>query len=465
VGFRVSAAVEFAIASNLNSMAPAGDNNSDKISNWRFALRALQHRNYRLFFSGQSVSLIGTWMTRLATSWLVYRLTNSAFLLGFIGFAGQIPTFILAPVAGVWVDRLDRHKVLIVTQILSMIQSFGLAGLALTHHITFWDIFWLSIFQGMINSFDMPARQAFVTQMIEAREDLPNAIALNSSMVNASRLIGPSLAGIIIAWVGEGWCFFIDGASYIAVIVSLLLMHITVQQVARKREGVLVELREGWRYVSRFKPVRAILLLLAMVSLFGMPYTVLMPIFARDVLHGGAHTLGFLTGATGVGALVSAAYLATRKSVIGLGRVIPIVTVIFGISLIAFGFSHWLALSMFVLLFAGFGMMQQMAASNTILQTIVEEDKRGRVMAFYSMAFVGMSPFGSLVAGELAAHIGAPRTVMISGAVCIMGALVFLTQLSSIRKMVRPIYVRLGILPEMATGVQQASNLQSTLER
>ena len=444
---------------------PEPENTSKSTPSWRFAVRALRHRNYRLFFAGQTVSLIGTWMTRLATSWLVYRLTNSAFLLGFIGFAGQIPTFLLAPIAGVWVDRLDRHKVLIITQILSMVQSFWLAALALTHRITFQDIFWLSIFQGAINAFDMPARQAFVTQMVESREDLPNAIALNSSMVNASRLIGPSIAGVVIAAVGEGWCFFVDGVSYIAVIVSLLLMRITVQQLARKRESVIVELREGWKYVSSFTPIRAILLLLALVSLFGMPYTVLMPIFARDVLHGGPHTLGFLTGATGVGALFSAAYLATRKSVRGLGRVIPSVTIVFGVALIAFGASRWLLVSIVTLLFAGFGMMQAMAASNTILQTIVEEDKRGRVMAFYSMAFVGMAPFGSLVAGELAAHIGAPFTVMISGTVCIGGALIFFTQLPSIRAMIRPIYIRLGIVPEAARGVQQASSLQSTLER
>lgn len=434
-------------------------------SSWRFALRALRHRNYRLFFSGQSISLIGTWMTRLATSWLVYRLTNSAFLLGLTGFASQVPAFILGPVAGVWVDRLNRHRVLVVTQVLSMIQSFSLAALALPHKITFHEILWLSLFQGVINAFDMPARQAFVTQMVESREDLPNAIALNSSMVNASRLIGPSIAGIVIAAVGEGWCFFIDGASYIAVIISLLLMRITVKQITRKRESVSVELHEGWRYVSTFKPIRAILLSLATVSLFGMPYTVLLPIFARDVLHGGAHTLGFLTGASGVGALASAAYLASRKSVLGLGRVIPIVTIIFGVSLIAFGLSHWLVVSMLVLLFSGFGMMQQMAASNTILQTIVEEDKRGRVMAFYAMAFMGMAPFGSLMAGAVASRVGAPVTVMMCGGVCIVGALIFLSQLKDIRAMIRPIYVKLGILPEMALGVQQASTLQSGLER
>ena len=444
---------------------PAPENNSSSSPSWRFALRALQHRNYRLFFAGQSISLIGTWMTRLATSWLVYRLTNSAFLLGFIGFAGQVPSFILGPIAGVWVDRLNRHRVLVATQVLSMIQSFWLAALALTHHITYNDIFWLSIFQGVINAFDMPTRQAFVTQMVERREDLPNAIALNSSMVNASRLIGPSIAGLVIAAVGEGWCFFIDGVSYVAVIVSLLLMRVTAQQLTRKRGNVIEELREGWYYVSRFKPIRAILLLLATVSLFGMPYTVLMPVFARDVLHGGAHTLGFLTGATGVGALASAAYLATRKTVIGLGKVIPTVTIVFGVSLIAFGLSRWLPVSTIALLFAGFGMMQAMAASNTILQTIVEEDKRGRVMAFYSMAFMGMAPFGSLIAGEVASRVGAPATVMICGAVCIAAAMVFLTQLKEIRKLVRPIYVRLGIVPEMAVGMQQASTLQAGLER
>ncbi|HUN89938.1 MAG TPA: MFS transporter, partial [Terriglobales bacterium] len=453
-------------ASKLLPMAEQGsNNNSAPTSSWRFALRALRHRNYRLFFSGQSISLIGTWMTRLATSWLVYRLTNSAFLLGLTGFASQVPAFVLGPVAGVWVDRLNRHRVLVVTQVLSMIQSFLLAALALSHRITFHDILWLSLFQGVINAFDMPARQAFVTQMVETRDDLPNAIALNSSMVNASRLIGPSIAGIVIAAVGEGWCFFIDGASYIAVIISLLLMRITVKQVTRKRESVVVELREGWRYVSTFKPIRAILLSLATISLFGMPYTVLLPIFARDVLHGGAHTLGFLTGASGVGALASAAYLASRKTVLGLGKVIPTVTIIFGVSMIAFGLSHWLVVSMFVLLFAGFGMMQQMAASNTILQTIVEEDKRGRVMAFYSMAFMGMAPFGSLMAGSVAARVGAPITVMICGCVCILGALIFLSQLKDIRAMIRPIYVKLGILPEMALGVQQASTLQSGLER
>lgn len=432
---------------------------------WRFALRALRSRNYRLFFGGQSVSLIGTWMTRVATSWLVYRLTGSAFLLGMVSFAGQVPTFILGPFAGVWVDRLNRHHVLVITQVLSMVQSFWLAALALSHTITFNQIFALSVFQGVINAFDMPARQAFLLQMVDDRKNLANAIALNSSMVNGSRLIGPSLAGLVIAAFGEGVCFLVDGISYIAVIISLLAMHITAVQVLRKREGVVHEFRQGWHYVSRFKPIRNILLLLALVSFVGMPYTVLMPVFAEKILHGGAHTLGFLMGATGVGALVSAMALAARKSVLGLGRVIPLSCGIFGVGLIAFSLSHWLWLSLILLLFTGYGMMQQMAASNTILQTIMDEHMRGRVMSYYSMAFVGTAPFGSLLAGYLADRIGAPSTLIIGGVACVAGAAWFYGQLGQVRELIRPIYARLGILPELATGVQAATNAQSSTER
>lgn len=414
---------------------------------WRYALRALKFRNYRLFFGGQSLSLIGTWMTRIAMSWLVYRLTGSAFLLGLTGFASQIPTFVLGPFAGVWVDRLDRHRVLVVTQVLSMLQSFALATLALPHHITVAEILWLSVFQGVVNAFDMPARQAFLHQMVERREDLPNAIALNSSMVNGSRLIGPSLAGLVIAGFGEGWCFLIDGASYMAVIASLLLMEVRVPQVRRAAESVGTELREGWRYVAGFPPVRNILLLLALVSFVGMPYTVLMPIFATRVLGGGAHTLGFLMGASGLGALASAAWLASRKSVRGLLRVIPTVAAIFGAGIIAFGFSRWLPLSLALLLFTGFGMMQQMAASNTILQTVTDEDKRGRVMSYYAMAFQGTMPFGSLIAGWAADRIGAPATLAIGGGLCLAGAAWFLSRMGEVRRALRPVYTRLGIIP------------------
>jgi MFS family permease len=434
------------------------------VADWSFAVRALRSRNYRLFFTGQTLSLIGTWMTRVATSWLVYRLTNSALLLGLASFAGQVPAFFLAPLAGVWVDRWDRHRTLVWTQILSMLQSFALAALALAHIITVWEIILLSLAQGLINAFDMPTRQAFVIQMVERREDLGNAIALNSSMVNATRLIGPALAGVLIAAVGEGYCFLTDGVSYIAVIVSLLLMQIRVQQARAGARRVMAELHEGWRYVASSVPIRSILSLLALSSLVGMPYTVLMPIFASKILHGDAHTLGFLMAATGVGALASAMLLAVRKSVLGLGRMIGISAAIFGASLIAFSFSRMFWLSMLLLPFTGFGLMQQMAASNTILQTIVDDEKRGRVMAYYAMAFQGMAPFGSLLGGAVAGRIGAPATLVIGGAICLAGSVWFTRLLPTIRDFIRPIYRQLGILPELAMGVQQASSLQTPPE-
>jgi MFS family permease len=411
------------------------------------AWRALRWRNFRLYFTGQTISLIGTWMTRLATSWLVYRLTGSALLLGIVGFSGQIPTFLFAPFAGVWVDRLDRRRVLVVTQALAMLQSLALAALTLSRHINIQEIIWLSAFQGLINAFDMPARQAFLVQMVEDKQDLGNAIALNSSMVNLARLVGPSLAGAVIAASGEGACFLVDGISYIAVIASLLAMRLQAGAMKPAVLSMLGQLKEGWAYVSGFAPVRTILLLFAMVSLMGWPFTVLMPIFAGRILHGGPHALGFLMGAVGIGALVSAISLAVRKTVLGLGRMIPISTACLGVGLILFGMSRVLWLSLLLMLVCGFGMMQQMAASNTIIQTIVEDNKRGRVMSFYAMAFVGMAPFGSLLAGISAHAMGAPLTVMLSGACCLAGAIWFATQVGAIRKLIRPIYVDLGILP------------------
>src|ERR1700690_3528095 len=416
---------------------------------WKFAVRALRSRNYRLFFTGQTVSLIGTWMTQIATSWLVYRLTGSALLLGVVGFASRIPTFLLGPFAGVWVDRWNRHRTLVVTQVLSMLQSFALAGLALAGAITIREVIWLGLAQGIINAFDMPARQSFVIQMVEDRADLSNAIALNSSMVNTARLLGPAIAGVIIAAVGEGYCFLIDGFSYLAVIASLLAMRSSAVQQARAQKAILHELKEGWGYVTNFVPIRSILLLLALISLVGMQYTVLMPIFAAQVLHGGAHTLGFLMGASGVGALFGAMFLASRKSVLGLGRMVPLAAASFGIGLLALGSSRFLPLSLLLMAIVGGAMMIQMAASNTILQTIVQDDKRGRVMSFYSMAFLGMAPFGSLLAGALASRLGAPRTVMISGIICIAGAGWFASQLNAIRELVHPIYRKLGIIPEI----------------
>jgi MFS family permease len=423
-------------------------------------LRALEHRNYRLFFGGQSISMIGTWMTRIATSWLVYRLTNSALLLGVVGFAGQIPSFLLAPFAGVLVDRWNRHRLLVITQVLALVQSLGLAILALTGLINIWHVIGLSIFQGIINAFDMPARQAFVVEMVEKREDLPNAIALNSSMVNAARLLGPSLGGVIIAVVGEGWCFMIDALSYIAVIGSLLAMHITPRLTTPSKETrVLQQLHEGWEYAFNFAPIRKVLTLLALVSLVGMPYTVLMPVFANEILHGGPNTLGLLMAASGVGALGGAVFLASRKSVLGLGKFIPLMAGAFGGGLIAFSFSRVIWVSLLLMVVTGLGFMVQMAASNTLLQTIVEEDKRGRVMSFYTMAFMGMAPFGSLLAGTIAEKIGAPRTLMLGGIGCLLGAIWFALSLPALRRDVRPIYIKIGILPELTSGIQQTSEL------
>ncbi|MFT3767485.1 MAG: MFS transporter [Minicystis sp.] len=424
--------------------------------------RALRHRNYRLFFFGQGISLIGTWLTRVATSWLVYRLTNSALLLGLIGFAGQIPTFLLAPIAGVLVDRWDRHRILVVTQVLAMVQSALLAYFALTNTITVTHVLVLSVFQGIINAFDTPARQAFVVEMVEARDDLPNAIALNSSMVNAARLLGPSVAGVLIAAVGEGYCFLIDAVSYVAVILSLLLMQVRPRERLARQSRVIAELTEGFRYVASFAPIRSILLLLALVSFAGMPYTVLMPVFAAGVLGGGPHTLGLLMGASGVGAVAGALWLASRRTVLGLGRTVVIAGALFGVGLVAFSFSRWVPFSLVLMAVVGGGMMVQMAASNTLLQTFVDEDKRGRVMSFYTMAFFGMAPFGSLAAGWLGEHIGAPATVRLGGVVTLVGVALFVRKLPALRRMVRPIYVRLGILPEIAEGLGQAANVRST---
>jgi len=431
---------------------------------WAATLRALRSRNYRLFFTGQTVSLIGTWMTRVATSWLVYRLTNSAWLLGLTVFMGQIPAFFLAPLAGVWLDRWNKHRALVVTQALAMIQSFALAALALTGAINIWWIIFLGFAQGVINAFDMPARQSFVIEMIEERADLSNAIALNSSMVNGTRLAGPAIAGMVIAAVGEGWCFFIDGVSYIAVIISLVAMRFGAAPAARPRKRVWEEMTEGWHYVTGSPAIRAILLLLALVSTIGMPYTVLVPIMAGSVLGGGPHTMGFLMAMSGLGALSSAIALTLRKTVIGLGRMIGISSAVFGAGLIAFGGSRWVWLSMLMMIATGFGMMQQMAASNTILQTIAEDDKRGRVMSFYTFAILGVTPIGSLVAGAVAARFGAPTTLVLCGICCLAGSVWFFRQLPEIRRIIRPIYVELGIIPEVARGMQSASAIQSPPE-
>jgi MFS family permease len=389
------------------------------------AWRALRHRNFKLYFAGQGISIIGTWMTRMATVWLVYRLTHSPLLLGVVAFAGLIPTFVLAPFAGVWIERLDRRRLLVCTQAAAATQSLVLAALTLARVVTFREILVLAVCQGLINAFDTPLRQIFVGQMVDDREDLGNAIAISSSLANGARLIGPAIAGLVIAGFGEGGCFLIDGLSYLAVIASLLMMRIQPLATRPNKAGMLDQMREGWKYVSGFRPVRALLLLVALLALMGYPYNVLLPVFAGQVLHGGPATLGWLTAASGVGALGSGLSLAFRKSTEGLTRMLQIAAAALGGGLILFGLSRTLWLSMGLMVLIGFGMMQVFSASNTLIQTLVPEDKRGRVMSYFVMAMFGTAPFGSLLAGALAQRIGAPNTVFVTGAFCLAGSLWF----------------------------------------
>jgi len=410
-------------------------------------VRALRHRNYRLFFGGQSVSLVGSWITRVATSWLVYRLTGSELLLGVVGFCSQVPLLVLAPFAGVLVDRWDRHRILVITQILSALQSAALAFLALRGIINVTEIIVLQLAQGVINSFDTPARQAFVVEMVADREDLPNAIALNSSMVNASRILGPSIGGVLIAAVGEGWCFAVDAVSYLAVIGSLLAMRFERTPRVRRPPNMIAELRGGITYALGFPPIRALLLLIAVTGMMGMPYMTLMPAIAAVVLHGGPHTLGILLTSSGVGALAGTIYLASRHSVVGLGKVIIAATTAMALGLVAFSLSHSLALSLAILPFVGAGMMVQTASANTILQTVVDEDLRGRVMALYSVAILGTQPIGSLLAGVLAERIGSQNTILAGGAICGLAAVWFTFARPRLAALIRPVYMERGIIP------------------
>ena len=416
--------------------------------------RALSHRNYRLFFYGQSVSLVGTWITRVAISWLVYRLTGSELLLGIVGFAGQIPTLLLAPFAGVVVDRHNRHRILIWTQAASLVQSGLLAVLTLSDVITVPQLLVLQLLQGVINAFDTPARQALVVEMVRDRADVPNAIALNSSMVNGSRVIGPAAGGVIIAAVGEGWCFAIDAVSYVGVLVSLGLMRLEPRPHAAAGVPLLHDLRSGFRYVIDSVPIRSVLILLAVVSTAGVPYTVLMPAVVAETLGGGPDLLGWLMGASGAGALVGALYLASRRTVVGLGRVILVGSLSFGASLVVFSTTRSIWLAAPVLAFAGAGFIVQAASTNTIIQTIVDERFRGRVMAFYTMAFFGSVPVGSLISGVVATYVGATLTIRMGGSVCIAAGLWYATRLPALRAAIRPIYIRRGIIapPDVDPG-------------
>jgi MFS family permease len=406
------------------------------LKNFKFLFRTLQSRNYRLFFIGQFISLIGTWIQQIAVSWLVYRMTNSVFLLGLVGFVSQFPTFVITPFAGVWSDRFNRHKILVWTQTLSLIQALVLAILVLSGAITVWQIILLSLFIGCVNAIDMPNRQSFIIYMIDDRNDLGNAIALNSAMFNGSRLIGPFIAGVLIATVGEGICFLINALSYIAVIVAILSMNTDHIKANISKTSVMEELKEGFTYVFGNTRIRAMLILVSLTSIMGVPFIVLMPAFAKDILQGGPHTLGFLMSALGAGALLGAFYLASRTNIKGLQKIINMGAFIFGIGLIGFSFSRSLWISILMVFIAAFGMMVQVASTNTWLQTNVDDNKRGRTMSFYVVSFMGMAPFGSLLAGSVAGFIGVPYTIFTGGTVCILGAIFFwkLFPLSNIKK-------------------------------
>lgn len=420
-------------------------------------LRALRSRNYQLFVAGQGISLVGTWMQQVAMSWLVYRLTGSAFLLGVIGFTSQIPTLLIAPFAGVLADRWDRRRLLMINQTFAMFQAVFLATAVLAGFAQIWLIVLLSLLLGTITAFEIPIRQSFVVELVEHREDLGNVIALNSSMVNGARLIGPSVAGILVASAGEGVCFIINGISYLAVIIALAAMRIAPRPPRLRQRHVIQELREGFSYAFRFSPIRSILLLVAFVSLMGMPYIVLIPVFAKAVLHGGAHTFGFLMTAAGCGALIGTLYLASRRNVVGLGRIIVLAVILFAVGIALFALSSYLPLSLAALAMAGFGSITLVASCNTILQTILEEDKRGRVMSFFTMAFMGMAPFGSLGAGAMADIVGVRYTLLIGAGFCLAGAGIFARNLPKIREKIRPIYVRMGIIREITLGMDVAN--------
>ncbi|HEY3930061.1 MAG TPA: MFS transporter [Candidatus Koribacter sp.] len=411
-------------------------------------LPALQVRNFQLFFAGQMISLVGTWMDNIAEAWLVYRLTGSSLKLGAVGFCSQIPVFLFAPLGGIVADRYNRHRIIIATQTLSMILAGILATLTLTHRVQVWHIFLLAALMGVVNAFDIPARQAFLSDMV-GRGNLMNAIALNSSMFNGARIVGPAVAGILVASIGEGWCFASNSLSYIAVITGLLMMRLKyTPRVGARDKSPIHDIVEGFRFVQGAKPIRLLLLLLGLVSLVGMPFSVLMPIFADRILHGGARGLGVLMGATGVGALAGALTLALKKGLKGISRIISYCALGFGTSLVLFSFSRYFWLSALFLIPVGYFMMVQMASSNTLLQSMSPDHLRGRVLALYSMMFMGMAPFGALFAGAIADRIGAPYTVLVGAIACICGGIWFARNLSSFREGAR----RMVLAQQMVGG-------------
>ena len=439
----------------------ANSNGSQQKSNLGLMLRALKYRNYRLFFFGQGTSLIGTWMQQAAIGWLVYRLTGSSFYLGLVSFCSQMPVLFGSLIGGDFADRWPRRRIVIITQILAMIQAFLLTAMVALDGITMMRIILLSLFMGVINAFDMPTRQAFVSEMVDNEEDLPNAIALNSMIFNLARQIGPLLAGFLIGPVGESACFFLNGVSFLAVIYSLAAMRLTRSGGTKHNGTMFAGIKDGLRYAFGFVPIRSILIYTAMMSLVAVSYAVLMPVFAKDILHGDSRTLGFLMGSSGLGAFIGAIYLARRKSVQGLEKVVIVAAGVFAAGVIGFSFSRNLWLSLLLIALPGFGVMVQMASINTILQTIVDDDKRGRVMSLHVTAFIGIAPFGSLLAGFAAEHLGAPGTLLLSGCLTIVVMSLFAKKLPHIRRLIHPIYVRKGIIPEVAAGLQTAASIES----
>ena len=423
----------------------------------RVAFKALRHRNLRLFFTGQGISLVGRWMQHVAMSWLVYRLTDSALLLGVVGFASQFPAFLMAPFAGALADRWSRYRMVLAAQILAMVQASVLAILVMTDVVQVWHLIALAVAMGLITGIDVPARQALLVKMVDGAEDLPNAIALNSSMFNAARLVGPAIAGLLIGFVGEGPVFALNAASYLAVIGALLAMELSGEG-GEPAGAVLGHIRDGFRYAFGFAPIRDVLAVLAAVSLIGFPYVVLLPVFARDVLGGDARTLGLLTSCAGAGALTGALYLASRDSIRGLGRLIWRSVAFFGVSLVGFALSRELVFSCALLLLCGFAVMLTTASINTVLQTLVGENMRGRVMSLYAMAFVGTMPLGSLTGGALANRFGAPLIVAIGGVGCLFLSVWFSRRVAPLRELVLPVYERLGIIPDVAKVLQSVSD-------
>lgn len=422
-------------------------------------VRAFRHRNFRLYFSGQSISLIGTWVQQIALSWTIYQLTHSSFLLGVVSFAGQLPLFIVTPFAGVLVDRWSRHRTLVITQSLSMLQAFALALAVTLGALNVWLLVALNVVAGIILAVDLTARQAFMVEMVSSPHDLPNAVALNAFVINGGRMLGPAIAGVLLTLVSPAVCFYANAISYIPVIGALLLMRVDQRKIDNEPHGAMCDLLEGVRYALGFPPIRAVLVLVALASLVGMPYAVLMPIFAAEVLRGGAHTLGTLMTAPGIGALVGTIFLASRKSIYGAGPRVASGAFIFGVGLLIAGFVRQMPLAFVAFGLVGLGMIVQLATSNTVLQTIVDDDKRGRVMSLYTMALMGMAPFGSIMGGGIADSLGVSTTFGLGGVICLGGALLFATRIPRLRPMVLPIYRRKGIIPEVAEGLASASAL------